>query len=258
MRQLLAFSKKEWMELVRSGKFGILLVLFFLFGVMNPAIAKLTPWMLEILADSLEETGLIVQEVEVNAMTSWTQFYKNVPIALIIFVVMFSSVLTAEYQSGTLVCVLTRGLDRWKVLAAKGFVMLGMWTICYILCFGVTYGYNAYFWGNEGIPSIFFGAGCVYLFGVWCLAMVLFLSTLLKTGTSVLLSVGGVYLICYLFSLIPKIKEYLPTWLMSAGQLLNGIGGAEDFLRAIIVTCVSVIAAMAVAAAVFDKGEIYF
>ena len=256
MRQLLAFGKKEWMELVRTGKFWILLAVFFLFGVMNPAIAKLTPWMLESMADSLQGTGLIVQEVEVNAMTSWTQFYKNVPLALIIFVVMSGTILTAEYQSGTLICVLTKGLDRWKVLAAKGFVMLGTWTICYFLCFGVTYGYNVWFWGNEGIPSVFFGAGCVYLFGVWCLAMVLFWSALLKTGTSVLLSVGGVYLLCYLFSLIPRIKSYLPAWLMSAGQLLNGMGGAEDFWKAIIVTCVSAMTCMAAAVVMFDKREI--
>ncbi len=43
MRQLFAFGKKEWMELVRSGKFLVLLILFCLFGIMNPAVAKLTP-----------------------------------------------------------------------------------------------------------------------------------------------------------------------------------------------------------------------
>ena len=41
--QLFAFGKKEWMELVRSGKFLVLLILFCLFGIMNPAVAKLRP-----------------------------------------------------------------------------------------------------------------------------------------------------------------------------------------------------------------------
>lgn len=41
---MIAFMKKEWMENVRTGRIWILLILFGLFGVMNPAIAKLTPW----------------------------------------------------------------------------------------------------------------------------------------------------------------------------------------------------------------------
>ena len=79
MKQLIAFSKKECLEVWRTGKFLILLLVFVLFGIMNPAIAKLTPWMMEQFATSLEESGLIVTEVTVTAMTSWTQFYKNVP-----------------------------------------------------------------------------------------------------------------------------------------------------------------------------------
>ena len=43
MRQLSAFINKECMELIRTGKFFILMLLFILFGVMNPAIAKLPP-----------------------------------------------------------------------------------------------------------------------------------------------------------------------------------------------------------------------
>ena len=48
-----AFLKKEWMEAVRTGRLGILLLVFVLFGIMNPAMAKLTPWMMELMADSL-------------------------------------------------------------------------------------------------------------------------------------------------------------------------------------------------------------
>ena len=51
---------------------------------MNPAIAKLTPWLMEQFATSLQESGLVVTEVIVNAMTSWTQFYKNIPMGLIV------------------------------------------------------------------------------------------------------------------------------------------------------------------------------
>ena len=43
MKSLHAFIKKETMEQFRSGRLMILGVLFVLLGVMNPAVAKITP-----------------------------------------------------------------------------------------------------------------------------------------------------------------------------------------------------------------------
>ena len=34
-----AFLKKEWMEWWRTGRFMVLLLIFVLFGIMNPAMA---------------------------------------------------------------------------------------------------------------------------------------------------------------------------------------------------------------------------
>ena len=124
MSAFTAFIKKEFLGLFRSGKAVILLLISVLFGIMNPAIAKLTPWMMESMADSMAETGLVVTAVEVDAMTSWTQFYKNAPMALIVFLLMFAGILTSEYQSGTLIGMVTKGISRWKILAAKKIMVL--------------------------------------------------------------------------------------------------------------------------------------
>ena len=88
-----AFWKKEWLAQLRTGKLLILLLLFTAFGIMNPAIAKLTPWLLETMGDSLASSGLIVTQVEITAMDAWAQFFKNIPMALIVFVVLFVFVL---------------------------------------------------------------------------------------------------------------------------------------------------------------------
>ena len=98
MKTLMAFMKKEWMEQIRSSRLFILGLIFLAVGIMNPAIAKLTPWLMEMVAESMEEAGLAVVEVKVDAMTSWTQFYKNIPMALIAFVLLQSNIFTKEYQ----------------------------------------------------------------------------------------------------------------------------------------------------------------
>ena len=92
MRSFIAFMKKEWMEQKRLSKLLILGIVFVLFGIMNPAIAKLTPWLFEIMSESLEESGMIIATVEVDAMDSWVQFFKNIPMVLIIFVLIESGI----------------------------------------------------------------------------------------------------------------------------------------------------------------------
>ena len=84
MKSFIAFLKKEVFECIRSGELTFFCILFLIFGIMNPAIAKLTPWMLETLSDSLAEQGMMVTEVTVNALTSWTQFFKNIPISIVV------------------------------------------------------------------------------------------------------------------------------------------------------------------------------
>ena len=145
MKPLIAFMKKECLETVRTGKIIMLILLFVLFGIMNPAIAKLTPWMMEMMSDTIAESGLVVTDVQVDAMTSWTQFFKNIPVALIAFVLIFSDIFTKEYRTGTLLLVLTKGLSRYKVVLSKTLLLLLLWTAGYGLCFAITYGYNAYF-----------------------------------------------------------------------------------------------------------------
>ena len=105
MKSFVAFLKKEWMDLIRSGRFMVLVILFVVFGIMNPAIAKVTPWLMETMADSLAETGLIMTEVHIDAMTSWTQFFKNIPMALIAFVLIQSSIFSKTIGVTLVLCV---------------------------------------------------------------------------------------------------------------------------------------------------------
>ena len=53
-----AFMKKEWMEWSRTGRLLVLVLVFAVLGILNPALARLTPWMMEILSESLAETGV--------------------------------------------------------------------------------------------------------------------------------------------------------------------------------------------------------
>lgn len=241
MKQMSALIKKEWMEQVRTGRLWLLLILFVLFGIMSPALAKMTPWMFEMMGDSLKEQGISVGIIEVTAFTSWQQYYKNSFMLLLVPAVLFSGSVTGEYQQGTLIPVLTKGVSPGKVLAAKAAVQLMLWSICYGLAFGITWAYTAYFWDNGKVPHCLFAGFCIYLLGCWMIALLLAGSVFLKSSMSVLLFAGGVTAVSYFIGMIPEAAEWLPTRLMSAESLLNGSTGTKEFGKAVFLTCITAV-----------------
>ena len=256
MKALLAFMKKEYLEAARTGKIIILTLLFVLFGIMNPAVAKLTPLMMEMFSDTIAESGLIVTAVQVDAMTSWTQFFKNIPIALIAFILILSDIFTKEYKSGTLLLVLTKGLSRYKVVLAKTLLLLSLWTLGCALCFAITYGYNAYFWDNGIVNNLFTSTALWWLFGIWVIGFIVLFSSLLQNNTGVSLCTGGTVLLAYLLSFIPKIKAYSPTILMDINSLLIGAENADTYIKAIIIAVISGVICISVSVPVMNKKQL--
>ena len=256
MRAFLAFMKKEWMEQLRSSRLIILTIIFVMFGIMNPAIAKLTPWLFEVMAESLEESGMVVTTVEVDAMTSWVQFFKNVPMALIVFVLMQSNIFTKEYQSGTLVLALTKGLHRYKVVLSKAAVLILIWTLLYWMHFGITYVYNDYFWDNSIAKNLLFSVTCWWIFGLWTIALQVLFSTIASANTGVLVGTGGVVFGLYMMSLLPKLIKYLPTLLMDGNSLIYGTKDVEDYTIALVITCVTAFICIVVSVPILNKKRI--
>lgn len=256
MRPLWALLKKEFLESARTGRLMILSLLFVLFGIMNPAIAKLTPWMLEVLADSMAESGLIVTNVHVDAMSSWTQFFKNIPIALIVFVLIFSDSFTREYASGTLVLALTKGLSRYKVVLTKTAWLYSLWTLGYGICFAITYGYTAYYWDNRIANHIFSAAAMWWLFGVWVISLVILFSSLLRNNAGVTLCTGGAAALAYLLRLLPKVKTYSPALLLNVHPLLSGGEETGAYLGAVLAAAVSAVLCIAVSVLGMNKRQL--
>lgn len=256
MTQFIAFIKKEGLELVRTGKLWLILILFSLFGIMNPAIAKLTPWLMELMSEELAESGLIIHKIEVNAMTSWTQFFKNMPIALIVFLILFSGSITSEYQKNTLLPLVTKGLKRWKILLCKFTVIIGLWFFGCLICFGITYGYNAYFWDNSIIKNLYFSVFYFFLLGLWLISTFLPASALFYSSYMVILSAGGIFLTAYLLSLFPKLRFYSPSCLAESINLLTGNCNPKDYFPAVIITFVCIILNIFVSIGIFNKKTI--
>lgn len=256
MKAWIAFFKKEWLEYARSGKLILLVILFFAFGVMNPAVAKLTPWLMELMAEELAESGMHLTEVEVDALTSWTQFLKNMPMALIAMVLICHGIFARECESGTLILLLTKGLSRGTVVLAKAALLFLLWTGGYWLCFGVTYGYNDFYWDNAIAGGLMPTALYWWLFGVFVMALIVLFSALTTSGGGVLLGVGGVVLVSYLLGMIPKVATYLPTALTGSMELLTGASEAGELTVAAVIAAVLSVAGVVSALLIWNKKQL--
>ena len=82
MNQLIAFTRKEYMEQIRTHRFTLMLIVFVLFGISSPALAKLTPMLYEMMSEEMTKQGILIQQAEVTALTAWAQYYKNIMIPL--------------------------------------------------------------------------------------------------------------------------------------------------------------------------------
>ena len=253
MKSFIAFTKKEFSEQKRSCRLLFLGLVFVLFGIMNPAVAKLTPWLLETMAESLEQSGMLVTGVTVTAMDSWVQFFKNIPMALIAFILIESGIFTKEYSSGTLILSLTKGLSRLKVLISKTAILTSLWTVGYWLCFGITFIYNNLFWDNSVAKNLIFSAACYWVFGLFVVLLTVFFSVVAKANTAVLAGVGGVVFTFYIAGLIPKVAELLPTALTNGNALIYGSLAPKDYLASFIITITASILLFAASVPIFNK-----
>ena len=256
MRSFVAFFKKELLESARSSKLLLLGILFIAFGIMNPAIAKLTPWMLEVMAEQLAESGMTVTAVTVDALTSWTQFFKNIPMALIVFVLVYSGIFTKEYESETLVLVFTKGLSRYKAVLAKTLLTVMLWSAGYWLCYGITYGYNAYFWDNGIAVGLVPAVLNWWVFGLFTVSLMMLFSVVSRSYSGVLLGTGGVVVVSYVIGLIPKAAKYMPTTLMNSAKLLIGAEAASDYAVTLVITAALTVGCIAVSIPLFNKKQI--
>ena len=176
--------------------------------------------------------------------------------ALIVFVLLQSSIFTKEYQSGTLVLALTKGLHRYKVLFSKAAVLVLLWTVFYWMHFGITYAYNAYFWDNSIAKNLMFSAVCWWVFGLWTLALMVLFSTIANTNTVVLAGTGVVAVVCYVLGLLPKLSEYMPTFLMDGNSLIYGVKDVGDYKTSLIIAVVTGVLCFGASVPVLNRKKI--
>ncbi|MBQ7375501.1 MAG: ABC transporter permease subunit [Clostridia bacterium] len=257
MRSFVAFLKKEFMEGGRTFKIVGIIAVFVILAVMNTLTAKFTPLLMELLEGELAQAGISFNaEYEVKTIDSWIQFYKNMPMGLIAFVLIFGGTMTKEYDKGSMILLLTKGFARYKVILAKLFLLVLVWSVGYWLSFGITVGLNSFLLESVELYNFIFAALCWYIFGIFVIALIMLFSVIFKSYGMVLLGTGGVVAALYLISIAPSIAKWLPIILISGVGFMSESVDVSEYLGALIICAIASVGAIVASIPIFNKKQI--
>jgi len=250
----IAFFKKEMIEHARTYRFFILVVIFLLFGIMNPFMAKMMP---EILSSVLPE-GMNLTLAEPTALDAWAQFFKNASqMGLIIFVIMFGGIITNEFSKGTLVNVLTKGLPRPIVILAKFCAALLVWTASYALSFLATYYYTVQFWSMTNVHHLMLSVAGLWVFGVFLIACLILGGVLIRNHFGGLLFTFALVAVAMILSIAPRLQKFNPFTLASKNDgILTLQVATADFYPALIITAGLTVLFVLLSILTFNKKQI--
>lgn len=254
MRAYFAFIKKEFMEYTRTYKLVIMGVVFLLFGIMNPAIAKVMPDIIK----SATPAGMEIKIPPPTALDAWAQFFKNVgQMGLLVLIIVFSGIMANEFSRGTLINILTKGMKRSTVILSKITVAAIIWTSSYLLSFLVSYFYTAYFWKMEGMHHVFLTFFSLWLFGLLLITLLIFGGVLFKNIFGSLFLSGGAIVVTMLLNINPKFQKYNPITLASENMLLlTSKKDLSDFIPAVTVCGVFIIVLVGGSVLLFNKKQL--
>lgn len=254
MRNFAAFLKKELLESVRTYRLLIILTVFFVFGMMSPLTAKLLP---EILSSYMPE-GIEITIVEPVAVDAWAQFFKNISqVGLFLTVILFSGILSTELTRGTLINMLTKGLSRSTVILSKFTSMAAIWTMSYAAAFFITWGYTIYLFPGDKVLNLLFSIFCLWLFGLFLLALLLLGATLTRNNYGCLLLTGAVIVALMFCNIVPNVQKYSPLSLAAFNvSLLTNAVAVSELLLPIVITSLCALACVIASVLIFNKNQI--
>ena len=254
MRIFLSLLKKEAIEGARTKKIISTFILFLFIGLISPLTAKLTPMILQSIA-----TGNIdINVAPPSEIDSWTQFFKNISqIGMFGLAIILSTQMANEFQKGTLINLLSKGLPRYQVVLSKIFYNFILWFLAYYSSFILTYFYTKYFFGiSFPIRNILMAALLPFIFGLFLISLEILAGVISGNviGTLILTTVGIV--IQLILSIRDEIVKYMPIALIGKPvNLIKGIG-YDDYYVPIITGSILLILCIVISIAVINKKQI--
>jgi ABC-2 type transport system permease protein len=252
MRGFAVLLKKEITEQWRTGRLPVVAVIFLLFGLASPVLAKYTPEIVKLAAGSIDihvPTPTIKDAVD--------QLIKNLnQVGVLTAILLAMGSVAGEKESGTAAFVLVKPVGRFAFLAAK-FTGLALTMAAAVLLGGLAaYIYTDLLFAPLSVLG--FGAAClVILLGLLEIAAVTFLGSTLVRSSIPAAAIGLVaVVVAGIVSSLPQVGHFTPFGLneLASDLALQQVGTGWDW--PVIANAGFVVVAMAAGWLVFRRQEL--
>ncbi|MBN1140017.1 MAG: YhfC family intramembrane metalloprotease [Anaerolineae bacterium] len=245
---------KELLQQWRSRRALVVGVVFLLFGLGSPLLAKFTPEMLRLVPGAEQFADLVPTPTAADAMG---QYIKNLTqFGFILAVLLGMGAVAGEKERGTSALILSKPLPRWAFILSK-FVAQAL---VYLLAFGLaTAGaayYTALLFEPLALGPFMFGNLLLWVWLLCFAAVVLLGSTLVpSTGAAAGIGFGGAVALLLAGS-IPRYGQLAPAGLVTwASQL--GLAGPETANGgALAAALVWIVVCLIASVAAFENQEL--
>ena len=219
--------RKELLELARTSRLIILVVVLGFFGLSSPLLAKYTPEILGLVPGAEEFTHLIPPPTVMDAIA---QYVKNLgQFGILLALLLAMGMMSQEKERGTAAMMLTKPLPRGTFLVSK-FFALG---IGFVVALTVA-ALGGYYYTLILFQALDLGAwlalnGLMLVQILVFVALTLLFSTLLRSQAAAAGLGLGVVLLFSLLESLPVVGRYFPGQLVNWGASLFTPVAASDW-----------------------------
>ncbi len=169
MMKFIAAFQKEWLELVRTKRLLIALVVLVLFGMTSPLMAKLTPEIMTLVPGG-EQFALMIPKPSINDAVA--QYIKNITQFGVLLALLFGMGSVAnEKDKGTAAMVLSKPMPRLSFLLAKIAANTLLFTLAITLAGIGCYYYTYVLFGQLPIVGFLQMNGLILLYLIVYIAL---------------------------------------------------------------------------------------
>lgn len=251
--KFMAAFKKEWLELVRTKRLLIALVVLVLFGMTSPLMAKMIPEIMTVVPGG-EQFAMMIPTPTINDAVA--QYIKNITQFGVLLALLFGMGSVAnEKDKGTAAMVLSKPMPRFTFLLAKIAANTLLFALALALAGIGCYYYTSVLFGQLPLMAFLQMNGLILMYLLVYVALTVFFSTLTRTQYIAIGLSFGVVIVFGIVSAIPGLSRYIPDILIVNASLL-GIGASPENWIGLWVSLGLILASVLGAWLVFRRQEI--
>ena len=213
MKQFIILFKKDLMELYRTKRILIISLIFIMFALLSPVIAKMTPELLGSMGNQIQ-----ISIPDATVADSYGQFVKNMgQIGLFTLIIALGGSIVNERKKGLYTNLINNGVKKHNFILSKVISQVLIMTVIYVVSALLFSTYNYVIFNQFTIAYSFLSFLLLYIYLVFVICMITFFSAISKSSVmSVMLGIVTVLGIS-IFDLF-KFGKYMPNYLATAAS----------------------------------------